>query len=162
MMKIFTLATVRQQSIRRDNEGLHRRRVFLTLQSMLINGIINPHVQDLVCRIRHTNMLVIADAAFPFWPQIETVDISLVRGVPTIIQVLDAILPNFKAGPIYMAEEFKKTNPQSTQDAFAKACRGVPLTFEPHMEFKRRVPHAIGLIRTGDTTAYGNMILVSV
>jgi D-ribose pyranase len=129
---------------------------------MLINGIVNPHVQDLLCRIRHTNMLVISDAAFPFWPQIETVDLSLVRGIPTIIQVLDAVLPNFKAGPIYMAEEFKRTNQQTTQGAFAKACRGVEITFEPHLEFKKRVPNAIGLIRTGDITAYGNIILVSV
>jgi D-ribose pyranase len=129
---------------------------------MLINGIINPHVQDLLCRVRHTNAVVIADAAFPFWPEIETVDISLVRGVPTIIQVLEAILPNFKAGPIYMAEEFKKTNPKSVQNAFAKACGAAPITFEPHLDFKKRVPGAIGLIRTGDTTAYGNIMLVSV
>ena len=129
---------------------------------MLINGIVNPHVQSLLCRIRHTNMLVIADAAFPFWPEIETVDLSLVRGIPTIVQVLDAVLPNFKAGPIYMAEEFKRTNPQGTQDAFAKACRGIEISFEPHFEYKKRVPNAIGLTRTGDTTAYGNIILVSV
>src|SRR4051794_4776028 len=129
---------------------------------MLISGILNPQLSHLLCRIRHTNVLVIADAAFPFWPQIETVDLSLVRGIPTIIQTLDAILPNFKAGPIYMAEEFKKTNPPATQDAFAKACRGAEITFEPHLEFKKRVPNAIGLIRTGDTTAYGNIILVSV
>src|SRR5215510_5862453 len=129
---------------------------------MLINGIVNPHVQDLLCRVRHTNMLVIADAAFPFWPEIETVDLTLVRGIPTIIQVLDAVLPNFKAGPIYMAEEFKSMNSKSVQNQFAKACGGVSITFEPHLAFKKRVPGAIGLIRTGDTTAYGNMILVSV
>ena len=129
---------------------------------MLIEGIVNPDLQHLLCRIRHTNMLVIADAAFPFWPQIETVDLSLVRGIPTIIQVLNAVLPNFKAGPIYMAEEFKRTNPKSMQSAFRKACRGVEISFEPHLEFKKRVSNAIGLIRTGDTTAYGNMILVSV
>lgn len=129
---------------------------------MIIDGIVNPNVQDLLCRIRHTNMLVIADAAFPYWPQIETVDLSLVRGIPTIIQVLDAVLPNFKAGPIYMAEEFIRTNPKPVQNAFAKACRGVDITFEPHLEFKKRVPDAIGLIRTGDRTAYGNIILVSV
>jgi D-ribose pyranase len=36
------------------------------------------------------------------------------------------------------------------------------LTYEPHEEkFKKRVPSAIGLIRTGDTTQYANMILVS-
>jgi D-ribose pyranase len=129
---------------------------------MLIQGIVNPHVLSLVSRVRHTNTLVIADAAFPFWPQIETVDISLVKGVPTVLQVLDALLPNWKCGQVFMAEEFKTHNRRQTQAAFAKACRGVPMTFEPHLEFKKRVPHAIGLIRTGDTTAYGNIILVSV
>jgi D-ribose pyranase len=37
----------------------------------------------------------------------------------------------------------------------------VPTTFEPHVEFKKRVPHAIGLIRTGDTVQYANTILIS-
>ena len=129
---------------------------------MIIQGIINPHLQHLLCRIRHTNALVIADAAFPFWPQIETVDLALVRGVPTIPQVLDAILPNFKAGAVHMAEEFKTHNTPEAQAVFEKACRGVPMHFEPHIEFKTHVPRAIGLVRTGDTTAYGNLILVSV
>src|ERR1051326_2271985 len=115
---------------------------------MLINGIVNPHVQDLLCRIRHTNMLVIADAAFPFWPEIETVDLALVRGIPTIPQVLEAILPNFKAGAVHMAEEFLSHNTDETKSLFEKSCRGVPMHFAPHIEFKKRVPVAIGLIRT--------------
>ncbi|MBM3833008.1 MAG: D-ribose pyranase [Verrucomicrobia bacterium] len=129
---------------------------------MIIEGIINPHVSSLVCRVRHTNTLVIADAAFPFWPQIETVDLSLLKGVPTIVQVLDVLLPNWKCGEVFMAEEFKTHNDRKYQAAFKRAVRGVKMTFEPHIEFKKRVPHAIGLIRTGDTTPYGNMILVSV
>ncbi len=129
---------------------------------MLISGILNPQLSHLLCRVRHTNALVIADAAFPFWPQIETVDLTLVRGIPTIQQVLDAILPNFKAGAVHMAEEFQSHNTAETQALFRKACREVPMHFEPHIEFKKRVPHAIGLVRTGDTTPYGNLILVSV
>ena len=129
---------------------------------MIIEGIINPHVQHLLCRVRHTNTLVIADAAFPFWPDIQTVDLTLIRGIPTIPQVLEAILPNFKAGAVHMAEEFKANNPPETQELFRNSCRGVQMNFEPHIEFKKRVPHAIGLVRTGDTTAYGNLILVSV
>jgi D-ribose pyranase len=39
--------------------------------------------------------------------------------------------------------------------------QGVPVSFEPHVEFKKRVPAAIGLIRTGDTTQYANIILES-
>ena len=129
---------------------------------MLIEGIINPYVLSLVARVRHTNSLVIADAAFPFWPQIETVDVSLVKGVPTVLQVVEAILANWKCGQIFMAEEFKAHNDRRLQAAFARTCKGVQITFEPHVDFKKRVPYAIGLIRTGDTTAYGNMILISV
>ena len=129
---------------------------------MLIEGIINPHVLSLLARVRHTNSLVIADAAFPFWPEIETVDVSFVRGVPTVLQVAEAILANWKCGEIFMAEEFKTHNDQKHQSAFSRVAQGTRMTFEPHIEFKKRVPQAIGLIRTGDTTAYGNMILVSV
>jgi D-ribose pyranase len=129
---------------------------------MLISGILNPQLNHLLCRIRHTNALVIADAAFPYWPQIETVDLALVRGIPTIPQLLEAILPNFSAGAVHMAEEFLTHNPQGTQDLFRSSCRGVAMQFEPHIQFKTRVPNAIGLIRTGDTTPYGNLILISV
>ena len=129
---------------------------------MLINGIVNPHLLSLLSRVRHTNALVIADAAFPFWPDMETVDLSLIRGIPTVLEVLNAILPNWKCGEVRMAEEFKAHNDAKTRAAFRKACGEVPMLFEPHLDFKQRVPQAIGLIRTGDTTAYGNMILVSV
>ena len=54
-------------------------------------GILNPELLHLLARIRHTNMLVISDRGFPFWPMIETVDISLVDGIPTVLQVLNAL-----------------------------------------------------------------------
>ena len=44
-----------------------------------------------------------------------------------------------------MAEEFHGTNNARTRKEFAAACEGIPLTFEPHIDFKKRVPHAIGL-----------------
>ena len=49
---------------------------------MLQEGILNPHVLDLIARIRHTNTLVICDWAFPYWREIETVDLALTRGIP--------------------------------------------------------------------------------
>ena len=128
---------------------------------MLKTGILNPHINDLLSRVRHTNTLVIADRGFPFWPQIETVDISLVDGVPTVLQVLKAIRPNFNIGQAWMAKEFLKHNDAKTRAAFAAALRGIPLAHEPHLDFKKRVPSAIGLIRTGDTAQYANMILES-
>jgi D-ribose pyranase len=128
---------------------------------MVTDGIVNPQVASLLCRIRHTNALVIADVAFPFWPQIETVDLSLTRGVPTIPQVLEAVLQRFKVGSVYMAEEFNSHNDEIFQREFLHPLGSMKANFEPHVEFKKRVPAAVGLIRTGDPTMYGNLILVS-
>ena len=126
-----------------------------------MHGILNPALNSLLSRVRHTNTLVIADRGFPFWPGLETIDLSLVDGVPTVLQVLAAVRPNFSIAQAFMAQEFLRENTPATQAAFARALEGVVTAHEPHVEFKRRVPGAIGLIRTGDTVQYANMILVS-
>jgi D-ribose pyranase len=128
---------------------------------MLRTGILNPQLNSLLARVRHTNTLVIADRGFPFWPGIETVDLSLVDDVPTVLQVLAAIRANFIIGQAWMAEEFQQQNTAEVQARFAAALDGIVVTHEPHAEFKRRVPQAIGLIRTGDTIQYANIILES-
>ncbi len=128
---------------------------------MLKTGILNPQLLSLLARVRHTNALVISDRGFPFWPAIETVDLSLIDGVPTVLQVLAAVRANFVVAEAYMAEEFLQVNSAPTRRSFATALRGARLTHEPHVDFKRRVPGAIGLIRTGDTVQYANMILIS-
>ena len=128
---------------------------------MLKTGILNPHINSLLSRVRHTNTLVIADRGFPFWPMIETVDISVVDDLPTVLQVLKAIRPNFQIGKAWMAQEFLKENNARIRAAFAEALRGIELAHEPHLEFKKRIPRAIGLVRTGDTTPYANLVLES-
>jgi len=136
---------------------------------MLQEGILNPAVNDLLSRIRHTNTLVIADWAFPYWNEIEVVDLSLTKGIPLITDLLEVLKDNFKVGHIWQAEEFLATNPRevianydSKFDGFKGLYSEVKVTRLAHNDFKKLVPNAIGLIRTGDPTAYGNVILESV
>ena len=128
---------------------------------MINSGILNPQILSLLARIRHTNALVIADRGFPFWPQIETVDVSVVDDLPTVLQMIRAVRGNHHFTEAYMAKEFLKNNFKTTQQKYRVVLRSVPTKFEPHIDFKKRVPDAIGLIRTGDTTQYGNVILIS-
>jgi len=128
---------------------------------MLKRGILNPHINSLLSRVRHTNTLVIADRGFPFWPQIETVDISLVDDTPRVLDVLRAIQSNFVVGRVFQAQEFRNVNSPEVVETLLAALGGIPVIVEPHVEFKKRVPDAIGLIRTGDTTQYANLILES-
>ena len=128
---------------------------------MINTGILNPQILALLARIRHTNALVIADRGFPFWPEIETVDISVVDDLPSVLQLFAAVRANHNFTQAYQAEEFLKNNTPAVRQKFAAALKGVPTKFEPHVEFKKRVLHAIGLIRTGDTVQYANTILIS-
>jgi D-ribose pyranase len=128
---------------------------------VLKNGILNPAINSLLSRVRHTNTLVIADRGFPFWLQIETIDISLVHGVPRVLDVFKAIQTNFVIGKVVMAEEFRAANDPETVRSFVSCFGNIATVFEPHLQFKQRVPSAIGLIRTGDTTEYANILLES-
>jgi D-ribose pyranase len=128
---------------------------------MINHGILNPHLLSLLARVRHTNALVIADRGFPFWPMIETVDISVIDDLPTVCQLIAAVRANHQFTQAFQAEEFLKNNSPGTRQKFAAALKGVPTLFEPHVEFKKRVPFAIGLIRTGDSVPYANTILIS-
>ena len=128
---------------------------------MLKTGILNPAINSLISRVRHTNTLVISDRGFPFWPQIETIDISLTDDIPKVLDVVRAIRANFTAGRAFMAEEFLTASSSAVRLEFEQALSGVPIVFEPHVQFKKRVPQAIGLVRSGDTIPYANVILES-
>jgi len=128
---------------------------------MLKKGILNPHINSLLSRVRHTNMLVIADRGFTNFPGLEIVDLTLVDDIPTVLQVFEAIKPNFDVCQIYMASEFKLENSEAVQKRFQNACGNIPVIFEQSDEMKKRIPNAIGIIRTADTIQYTNMLLVS-
>lgn len=128
---------------------------------MLKTGILNPLINSLLSRTRHTNTLVIADRGFPSWPAVETVDISLTDDIPTVLQALEATRQNFTIGKVWMAKEFLSVNNLETRKKFAAALHGLKVVHMDHAALKKLVPKASGLIRTGDTTQYANMILES-
>ncbi len=127
---------------------------------MLMKGILNPQLNSLLSRVRHTNLLVIADRGFPFWPQVETVDLALTDDIPTVLDVLRALQPNFQYGRVWMASEFREHN-STALAVFEAALQHRRVEYELHAVFKLRVPTAIGLIRTADTLPYANVILES-
>jgi D-ribose pyranase len=92
---------------------------------------------------------------------IETVDVSVVDDLPSVCQLIAAVRANHNFTQAYQAREFIKNNSPAIREKFAAALKGIPTAYEPHVGFKKRVPAAIGLIRTGDTVQYANTILIS-
>lgn len=131
---------------------------------MLHSKMLNPELAALFARFRHTNTLVICDLGFPFWPDVPTVDISLTHDIPSVRDVLRATDGALRIGGAWMAEEFRQAHGSEAaaiESEYRELLGGQKIEFESHALFKRRVPAAIGVIRTGDSTAYGNLIIES-
>lgn len=128
---------------------------------MLKGGLLNPAINHLLSRVRHTNYLLISDRGFPSFPQVETIDISLVADIPRVLEVLRAVRANFQCSRGIMSAEFREVHPPELQGFYAEAMEGIDVTWVPHTEFKQRALDVIGIIRTGDTTRFGNVLLES-
>jgi len=126
---------------------------------MIQGGIINGQLASLLARFRHVNTIAIVDGPFPTYPNVETVELGVVMGLPTIPQVLDAILPHIDPTCIYLAAEFaEKVDPKVVAD-YTNHHKGLETTVIPHEEFKIKVGQTLGIIHTGDSVPYSSVIL---
>ena len=126
---------------------------------MINGGIINGQLASLLARVRHVNTIAIVDGPFPTYPNVEKIELGVVMGLPTIPQVLDAILPHVDATGIYLAAEFEaKVDPKIVAE-YKKHHKGLETTVIPHEDFKIKVGQTLGIIHTGDSVPYSSVIL---
>jgi D-ribose pyranase len=128
---------------------------------MLKSGIINGQLASVLARFRHVNTLAIVDGPFPSYPNVELVDLALIKGFPTVPDVLDAILPYLDLTGIYLANEFSEKVNLDTVNKYKKHFENIPTILIPHEEFKVKVGQALAIIHTGDAVPYSSVILKS-
>lgn len=121
--------------------------------------LLNPELAALARRIGHTQMLIVCDRGFPV-PHglpLGVIDLSVTSDVPTIPQVLGALLPELPHDRVIVAQEMAQRSPE--RFAWHKSQRS-PVESHPHAHFKQLASEAAACVRTGDSTAYGNVIVV--
>ncbi|MGA0113691.1 MAG: RbsD/FucU domain-containing protein [Candidatus Nanopelagicales bacterium] len=128
---------------------------------MMRNGIINGQLASLLARFRHVNALAIVDGPFPSYPNVETVDLAVKKGFPTIPQILDLILPELELSSVVMAKEFEAKVEKATVDSYLSHLKGIPIQIIDHEDFKVQVGKTLGIIHTGDPIPYSSVILKS-
>jgi D-ribose pyranase len=136
---------------------LEQRDAALAGHKAITRHLLNPEVAALIRHVNHTQMLLIADRGFPIPAVPKVIDLSLIADVPTIAQVLTAILPDLPLDRLIVATEQKVASPSRWHEHHTSIHR---VETVPHLEFKAMARHAVGCIRTGDSTAYGNVLLV--
>ncbi|QQO09375.1 D-ribose pyranase [Breznakiella homolactica] len=123
------------------------------------SGILNPAILEVVASLGHTQYLVLCDAGLPIPPGKKVIDISLTSGIPSFMDVLNAVLPELAVESYIAAGEITAKNPE-LYSALEESLKGVAGTSVPHEEFKKITERAVAFIRTGECSPYANIILV--
>lgn len=124
--------------------------------------MINRGISKLLCGQGHGDMIMIADAGFAIPKGIEVIDISLSENKPMVLEVAAELKKYFSVEKLIIAFETKNRNPgffSAISSAFGHNMEVEMVEHKMLQEICQR--KVTGVIRTGDFTAYGNVILVS-
>jgi D-ribose pyranase len=123
-------------------------------------GILNPALSHLLASSGHTDYLTICDRGFPVPVGPERIDLALTDGIPTVLDVLKAVVAEWSIDRVLITHEMAAISPGRVAE-LRVIVGDVPLERLSHLELKRLAQSARGTIRTGDTVAYANIIVVS-
>ena len=116
----------------------------------------------IIASLGHTDQMVIGDAGLPLPRNAEIVDLAVSANIPRFLEVLKAVLQELVVEKAIVATEIQKIN-HGVWDEIKKLLNGVELEFVTHDEFKRlyRESNNTVFVRTGESTPYANIILIS-
>jgi len=124
-------------------------------------GTVNRGIAKVLSEQGHGDLLMVVDAGFAIPKEVEVVDISLGENNPMVFTVLAELRKFYSVEKMIMANQTRDISP-TLFDAISKSFgENIPVETIDHAELKQLSKTVKAVIRTGDFTAYGNVILVS-
>jgi D-ribose pyranase len=122
-------------------------------------ALLNRDISEVIASLGHTDMLIVCDAGFPVPAGVRRIDLAVTANMPPFLETLETILTELEVEKIIVASETKKVSPglfKKIEELFPV----IPMENMPHVEFKKVARDARAAVRTGEFTAYANIILV--
>lgn len=119
------------------------------------HGIINAPLSGHLARLGHTDLVVVADAGLPVPAQVPVVDLAVVYGLPRFTDVLDAVLAELVVEHAWVSAPAD----QWPSGGWVDSRLDRPAERVTHDHLKEMVGRSHVVIRTGEDTAFANVIL---
>ena len=123
-------------------------------------GILHPGISHLLASTGHTDFFTICDRGFPVPLGPERIDLAVIDDLPRVLDVLRAIDAEFVIDRIIVAEEAEQFSAAYVVELRGLR-EGIVVETVPHLELKHLSQQGRATIRTGDTTPYANILVVS-
>ena len=122
--------------------------------------MLNADIMTVISKMGHTDTIAIADCGLPIPDHIKRIDLALVKGVPSFLEVLDALIDIFECESFILANEISEMNPDVEKAVLSKLSN-INNTYVSHEELKEKCKNVKAVIRTGECSPYANIILQS-
>lgn len=123
--------------------------------------LLNAQLSLLVAQLGHNDMVVVGDAGLPVPPGVPCIDLAVMRGLPSIAQVLEALESEMQVERMVLAQETFIACQGNAPEWLPAAWRDLPMEQVSHEVFKQRNAQARAVIRTGECTPYANVMLIA-
>lgn len=125
--------------------------------------LLNSELSQIVAAQGHTDTICIGDAGFPVPKGIRCVDLAVSPGIPSFIEVLDAVTSELICEKIYLAEEIKTMNSQLVTELLQKIFvnSDLEIIYLKHEKLKKLSLECKVIVRTGEFSPFANIILQS-
>ena len=123
-------------------------------------GLLNARLNEVVARMGHGDLLVIADAGLPIPAGVELIDVSVSRDVPRMLPVAGAVAGELAVERMIVATELERSGTITVAEIQALV-PGVPVDAVTHAELKRISRDAAAIVRTGECSPYANVAMVA-
>jgi len=124
-------------------------------------GLINRNLNKVITEQGHQDLLMVVDAGFAIPLGVETIDISLSENNPMVVDVLAELRKFHSVEKMILAKQTKETNPTLFNKISTIWGNDIEIEVVDHSDLKQISKTVKAVIRTGDFTAFGNVILVS-
>jgi len=127
---------------------------------MLEYGIINRNISAAIARQGHTDLLMVTDAGFAIPDWIEVIDLSIDVNKPMVIEILEELKKYFSVEKLIISKSTKDINPSHFK-SLKSVWKDAEVELVSQEELRKISKNVKTIIRTGDFTSFGNVILVS-
>lgn len=142
---------------------------------MLKHQLVHPKINEVLGRAGHHSAILIADGNYPAWtkrgPNAELVSLNLTPGIPTVAQVLRAVLSAIPVDAVHTmgippddpyAQQGEPPAWQAYRDILGEAGLKLPLQPILKWDFYKTVesPDHILTIQTADQALWANVLLL--
>ncbi len=124
-------------------------------------GFLNGQVDAALTRQGHMDLMMVVDAGFPVPDHVELIDLALKPDTPTVPEVLAELCKVHSVEKLVLADETRRHNPSYFEQVTTSIWKNAEIEVIPHAELKLRSQEVKTIIRTGDFTAWANILLVS-